>query len=40
MSKSLNNAIYIFDPPEIITAKIKKAHTDSNTDIKYDTNIA
>jgi tryptophanyl-tRNA synthetase len=36
MSKSLNNAIYIFDPPEIITAKIKKAHTDSNTDIKYD----
>ncbi|MCX6737801.1 MAG: tryptophan--tRNA ligase [Candidatus Parcubacteria bacterium] len=36
MSKSLNNAIYIFDPPEVITAKIKKAQTDSNTDIKYD----
>jgi tryptophanyl-tRNA synthetase len=36
MSKSLDNAIYIFDPPEVITNKIKKAQTDSNTDIKYD----
>lgn len=36
MSKSLDNAIYIFDSPEVITAKIKKAQTDSNTNIKYD----
>jgi tryptophanyl-tRNA synthetase len=36
MSKSLDNAIYIFDPPEVIMAKIKKAKTDSGTDIKYN----
>lgn len=36
MSKSLDNAIYIFDPPEIIMAKIKKAKTDSQSNIKYD----
>ncbi len=35
MSKSLDNAIYIFDAPEIILAKIKKAKTDSQSDIKY-----
>ncbi len=35
MSKSLDNAIYIFDPPEIIMAKIKKAKTDSQSDIRY-----
>ncbi|HPR91518.1 MAG TPA: tryptophan--tRNA ligase [Candidatus Paceibacterota bacterium] len=35
MSKSLDNAIYIFDTPETIMAKIKKAKTDSQADIRY-----
>lgn len=36
MSKSLNNAIFLKDSVEEIREKIKKAKTDSFSDIKYD----
>ncbi len=39
MSKSddnLNNLIALLDPPDVITRKIKRAVTDSGTDIRYD----
>jgi len=43
MSKSAkgeNHAIFLLDSPDVITRKIKKATTDSNTDIIFDSSRA
>lgn len=36
MSKSLNNAVYLKDNPEVTAEKIKSAKTDSGSSITYD----